>query len=126
MVQITRRAFGALSFAGLAAQARAKAPAPAARPAWPDATETAALIRSGQQSAAEAARTAITRAERLQPKLNFLVASDFDRALGRATAGGQSGPFAGVPFLIKHLDDFAGPPPRHAPLAARDPPGRAD
>ena len=40
MTEITRRALGALTFAGLAAQAHAKAPA--VRSAWPDATETAA------------------------------------------------------------------------------------
>ncbi len=129
MAHITRRAFGALGFAGVAAHAHAKAPAPAAKPAWPDATETAAMIRGGQLSPLEAARTAIERAERLQPKLNFLVASDYDRALSRAAAGGQTGPFAGVPFLIKDLDDFAGLPTRSGsramlpmPRAARQPP----
>lgn len=110
MAQITRRAFGALSFAGLAAQAHAKAPA--VRSAWPDATETAALIKAGKTSATEVAKASIDGALRLQPKLNFLVASDFDRALARAAAGGQSGPFAGVPFLVKDLDDYIGTPTR--------------
>jgi len=109
---ITRRGFAALSVAGLAAQAHAKAPAPAVRSAWPDATETAATIRGGQLSPLEAARAAIDRAQALQPKLNFLVASDFDRALARGAAGGQSGPFAGVPFLVKDLDDVVGLPTR--------------
>jgi amidase len=116
MTEITRRALGALTFAGVAARAHAKAPAPAARPAWPDATETAAMIRSGRLSAVEAAQAAIERAQRLQPKLNFMVTSDFDRALARAKAGGQGGPgggpFAGVPFLIKDLEDFIGLPTR--------------
>jgi len=110
MVQITRRAFGALSFAGLAAQAHAKAPA--IRSAWPDATETAAMIKSGQTTSAEVVAASIDRALKLQPRLNFLVASDFDRALANAKAGGQAGPFAGVPFLVKDLDDFVGLPTR--------------
>ncbi|WP_293900085.1 amidase [Phenylobacterium sp.] len=112
MAEISRRAFGAFTLAGIAAQAHAKAPAPAVKPAWPDATETAAMIRAGQVSALEVVQGAIDRAERLQPKLNFLVASDFDRALARARAGGQTGPFAGVPFLIKDLDDVTGLPTR--------------
>ena len=112
MAQITRRAFGALSVAGLAAQARAKAPAPPVKPAWPDAVETAAMIRGGQLSAAEAVSAAVGRAQALQGKLNFLVNSDFDRAIARARAGAGSGPFAGVPFLVKDLEDYVGLPTR--------------
>jgi amidase len=112
MTAISRRAFAALSVAGLAARAHAKAPAPAVRPAWSDAVETAAMIRAGEVSAVEVTERAIAAAQRLQPKLNFLVASDFDRALARARAGGQTGPFAGVPFLIKDLDDLPGLPTR--------------
>jgi amidase len=109
---ITRRGFAALSAAGLAARAYAKAPAPAVRPAWPDATETAAMIRGGQLSPLEATKAAIERAERLQGKLNFLVNSDFDRALDRARGAAPSGPFGGVPFLVKDLEDFIGTPTR--------------
>jgi len=115
MVQFTRRAFGALTLAGVAVQAHAKAPA--VKSAWPDATETAALIRGGKLSALEATQGAIDRAQKLQPKLNFLVASDFDRALARARVGGQTGPFAGVPFLIKDLEDYAGLPTRYGSRA---------
>jgi amidase len=107
MQRITRRAFGALSVAGLATEAWAKAPA--LRSAWPDAVETAAMIRGGQLSAQEAAKAAIDRTLKLQPKLNFLVASDFDRALSRAA---PVGPFGGVPFLVKDLEDYAGLPTR--------------
>jgi amidase len=110
MTSITRRALGAsvggLAFAGLAA--RAQAQAPAVKTAWPDAVETAAMIKDGRTTAEAATRTAIEAALKLQPKLNFLVASDFDRALDRAKPGGLSGAFGGVPFLIKDLDDFAG------------------
>lgn len=110
MSQITRRALGGLGLAGIAAQAFAKAPA--LKSAWPDATETAAMIRSGKMSALEAAKAAVTGAERVQPKLNFLVASDFDRALERGEIAAMTGPFAGVPFLIKDLDDYKGLPTR--------------
>lgn len=110
MDKITRRGFGALGFAALAAEAWAKAPAVTS--AWPDASETAAMIRGGQLSALEATRAAIDRTLRLQPKLNFVVASDFDRALKRAAAGRANGPFGGVPFLVKDLDDFVGLPTR--------------
>ena len=110
MSQITRRALGGLGLAGVAAQAFAKTPD--LKSAWPDATETAAMIRSGRMSALEAAKGAVDRAERLQPKLNFLVASDFDRALERGEVAAMTGPFAGVPFLIKDLDDYKGLPTR--------------
>src|SRR3569623_635028 len=77
-----------------------------------DATETAAAIRSGAVSALEAVDAAIARAEALDPQLNFLVTEDFERARDRARAPIGDGMFAGVPFLIKDLDDFAGLPTR--------------
>ncbi|MFZ5721093.1 MAG: amidase [Pseudomonadota bacterium] len=127
MAHITRRALGALSFAAAATQAHARAPA--VRSVWPDGTETVAAIRAGKLSALEAAQEAIERTLKLQPKLNFVVASDFDRALDRARAGGLTGPFGGLPFLVKDLDDFAGLPTRHgtraflaAPPASRNDP----
>ena len=127
MTRITRRAFGALGLAGIGAQVYARTPA--VKSAWPDATETAAMIRSGKMSALEAARIAVDRAAKLQPKLNFLVTSDFDRALERGQIAGMTGPFAGVPFLIKDLDDYKGLPTRSGsrsmlrmPLATRQAP----
>ncbi|HET6972281.1 MAG TPA: amidase [Phenylobacterium sp.] len=115
MATLTRRTLGGLGLAALAAQAKAKAPA--IRSAWPDATETAAMIRAGEMSALEAAKAAIDRCERLQPKLNYLVSSDFDHALDRARAGAGSGPFAGVPFLVKDLEDYRGLPTRQGSRA---------
>lgn len=127
---ISRRQFAAgiagLPASTLAAQVHAKSPAPAAAPAWPDAAETAALIRDGKLSPLEATRAAIDRAERLQSRLNVLVTSDFDRALDRAKQPAPAGPFGGVPFLVKDLEDYAGLPTRlgsraflGAPPAAR-------
>jgi amidase len=77
--------------------------------AWLDATETARLIRKREISAREAVQGAIARAEALNPKLNFLVTADFDRALKRAEQP-IAGPFAGVPTLIKDLNDLEGVP----------------
>jgi amidase len=113
MTSLTRRALAAapLAMAAAAANAAPK-PQPAPPSAWPDATETAAMIRRGQVSALEVVQTAIAQAERLQPVLNFMVNSDFDRALAKARVGAGSGPFAGVPFLIKDLDPYIGLPTR--------------
>jgi amidase len=114
MVRLTRRAAVAAPFALAAARAWAAAPTPppAAASPWPDATAMAQAIRTGQISAAEAVETAIRRAEALQGTLNLIVNSDFDRALDLAKAGTPSGPFGGVPFLVKDLIDRKGLPSR--------------
>jgi len=114
MTKITRRALAAAPLALAATRAAAaRRPAPPSAPAspWPDATETAARIRRGEITAAEVVETAIRRAEALQGTLNFIVNSDFDRALAKAKAG-PVGPFAGVPFLVKDLVDYRGLPTR--------------
>ena len=41
-----------------------------------------------------------------------MVASDFDRALARAKGAAPAGPFGGVPFLVKDLEDYPGLPTR--------------
>ncbi|THD72754.1 amidase [Phenylobacterium sp.] len=116
MTRITRRALAAVPLALVAGRALAQprplpaAPAPASP--WPDATETAARIRRGEITAAEVVETAIARAEAMQGTLNFIVNSDFDRALAKAKAGPPAGPFAGVPFLVKDLVDYKGLPTR--------------
>jgi amidase len=78
----------------------------------PDATEIAAMIRRKDITAVEAIDDAIARAESMQPKLNFLVTPLFEQARARAKAGGLSGPFAGVPYLLKDMYDIAGVPTR--------------
>jgi amidase len=124
MTRITRRALAAAPLALAAGQALAApkppppAPAPPASP-WPDATETAARIRRGELTAAEAVETAIRRAEALQGTLNAIVNSDFDRALAKARAGTPAGPFGGLPFLIKDIDDYVGLPTRFGSQAGR-------
>ena len=85
-----------------------------------DATEMAAAIRSGAVSALEMVDAAIARAEALNPQLNFLVTDDFDRARERAKAPLGDGPFAGVPYLIKDLDDMIGLPTRSGSRSTAD------
>ena len=78
---------------------------------WLDATDQAALVRSGSASPAELVDQAIARIERLNPALNAVIYELFDRA--RAAAVGQlpDGPFKGVPLLLKDLGaELAGTP----------------
>jgi len=113
MTRMTRRGLMAASVATAAVAPTLAAAKPAASAPWtPDATTVATMIRRKEISTVEAVEAAIRRAEALQPTLNFIVNSDYDRALDAAKKGGQTGPFAGVPFLVKDLDDYAGLPTR--------------
>ncbi|WP_309235928.1 amidase, partial [Amycolatopsis sp. SID8362] len=66
-----------------------------------DATAQAALVRGGELTAADLVDAAIERVEHLNPLLNAVVTPMFDAA--RAAAPTATGPFAGVPFLLKDL-----------------------
>src|ERR1700761_2255033 len=91
---------------------------------WKDATETAELIRKKQISAKEVVQAAIDRANAVNPKLNFLVTPDFERALKKAD-GELAGPFAGVPTLIKDLNELEGLPTKNGARAgAHAPPAK--
>ncbi|OLC17575.1 MAG: amidase [Candidatus Rokubacteria bacterium 13_1_40CM_69_27] len=70
--------------------------------AFLDATALAGLVRDRQVKPIELVDTAIERIERLNPKLNAVVAPIYDEAR-RVAQGELSGPFAGVPFLLKDL-----------------------
>ena len=59
-------------------------------------------MRSGAVSARELVAGAIARIETLNPHLNAIIHPRFEQALAEA-AGPLSGPFAGVPFLVKDL-----------------------
>jgi len=131
MTDLSRRGLLAASAGAAALSACATADGAASPPsaAWtPDATELAARIRKRETTAAELMEETIRKAEALQPTLRFIVNSDFDRALDKARAGGQTGPFAGVPFLVKDLDDYRGLPTRsgsrwtlnHPPATTQD------
>ncbi len=136
MDDFTRRAAMAATTAALGVltspgRASAAAGSPATTP--PDATALAAQIRKGEITPLEAVDAAIARAEALQPQLNFMVNSIFDRARDQAKAvgpGARDGvhPFAGVPYLIKDLNDVKGVPTRsgsrwtlnHPPAPSQD------
>ena len=71
-----------------------------------DGLAQAALVASKQVKPAELLESAIARAEAVNPQLNFMAQKLYDRA--RKTPAG-TGPFAGVPFLVKDLHvDIAG------------------
>ncbi len=134
MTDISRRGLlaasaGAAVLSGCATGAKPPVESSPVAKAWtPDATELASRLRNKEVSAVELMDATIRKAEALQGRLGFLVNSDFDRAMDKARAGGQSGPFAGVPFLVKDLDDAIGMPTRsgsrwtlnHPPAKAQD------
>lgn len=71
-----------------------------------DATGLAKLVADKQVSAAELLATARARAAAVNPKINAIV-----RDIPAEPADGLTGPFAGVPFLIKDLaQDYKGQP----------------
>lgn len=69
-----------------------------------DATAQADLIATGEISALEAVDAAIERIERLNPTVNAVIHTDFERARSAASAiDGDPLPFGGVPFLLKDI-----------------------
>lgn len=68
-----------------------------------DATAQAELVRSGEASPTELVEAAIERIERLNPELNAVIHTSFERARERAAGELPDGPFRGVPFLLKDL-----------------------
>jgi amidase len=68
---------------------------------WMDATETAELIRSGQASAAEVVDAAIARVEVGNGAINAVIHPRYEKA--RSEAPKATGPFAGVPMVVKDL-----------------------
>ena len=114
-MRLTRRGLLATVWAtGVAACA--SPPGIVASGAEEDATALAARIASGQISASEAVETAIARAQAVQPKINFMVNDTFAAARAQAL-NPVKGPFAGVPYLIKDLNDVKGVVTRHGSRA---------
>jgi amidase len=83
-----------------------------------DAVAQAGLVASGEMSATELLEAAIVRLEATR-ELNAVIADLFDRGRQQAAAldasgvvrNGQSGPLAGIPFLLKDLGaSLAGAP----------------
>ncbi len=90
-----------------------------------DAVGLAAEIREGRISALEAVDAAIARVGLLQPELNPVVCSDFDRARARAARPGK-GFFAGVPTFVKDNSDVQGLPTQHGCSAYTASPAKQD
>lgn len=128
-MRLTRRGLlASVAATGFAACAPAttKAATPKTISSETDATEIAAMIKRGDITAAEAVEAAIKRADAIQPQLNFMVTDTYALARERAKAS-LMGPFAGVPYLVKDLDDVAGVVTRYGSKAtARAAPATKD
>ena len=69
-----------------------------------DATAQAELVANGDVSAGEMVDAAIDRIEALNPTINAVIHTDYERARAAAAATEPgSAPFAGVPFLLKDI-----------------------
>jgi amidase len=73
-----------------------------------DAVGMAAAVRNKQVTPLELVDAAIARIQAANPKVNAVVAEFFDKARARAKAKLPNGPMAGVPYLIKDLNDVKG------------------
>lgn len=71
--------------------------------AFADAAELAELVRHGELAPSELVQAAIARIEALNPRLNAVVTTLFERALAGAEQVDRNTPFAGVPLLVKDL-----------------------
>ncbi len=67
-----------------------------------DATAQAELVRRGEVQPVELVEAAIARIEAVNPTINAVITPTFERGLAKVEHG-ASGPFAGVPFLLKDL-----------------------
>jgi len=86
-----------------------------------DALGLAALVQSGQVSAAELLDEALARTAAVNPKINAVVHLMDHRARQAIDAGLPDGPLRGVPFLIKDLmTAYAGEPMRCGSRLFRD------
>jgi len=70
---------------------------------WLDATAQASLVRSGEVSPKELVEAAIARIEKVNPSLDAVIRTRFDKAREEAAGEIPDGPFRGVPFLLKDL-----------------------
>ena len=61
------------------------------------------LVRRGEVSPTELVEAAIARIENVNPALDAVVRTRFDRARAEAAGGLGHGPFRGVPVLLKDL-----------------------
>jgi amidase len=74
---------------------------------WVDATDQAELIRKKEISAEELMRYTIDRIEKVNPAINAVNIQMYEQSLSASRKTEITGPFAGVPFLMKDLEFFA-------------------
>jgi Asp-tRNA(Asn)/Glu-tRNA(Gln) amidotransferase A subunit family amidase len=83
-----------------------------------------ATVREGRLSVTTLVTASIERLEAANPDLNVLAEAAFDEALATAAATDRGdrprGALAGIPTLIKDLEDWRGHPTRKGSLALRD------
>lgn len=85
-----------------------------------DATGQADLVRAGELTAGELLSVTIEQIERLNPALNAVVVTAYDRAR-EAVGNLPAGPFTGVPYLLKDLAlEAAGLPLHEGSVFLRD------
>jgi Asp-tRNA(Asn)/Glu-tRNA(Gln) amidotransferase A subunit family amidase len=93
--------------------------------------ELAAAVRGRQVSAEELVRMSLERIDHLNPPLNAVIsvreqavdeARDLDERVG---AGNDPGPLAGVPLLVKDMEDVQGVPSTYGSLVFADAPAAA-
>lgn len=99
----------------------------------PTATEAADAIRAGELKAVELLDRCIEVIEARNDELNAFVYLDLDGARraaseidDRVARGEDPGPFAGVPFGVKDLEDCAGMPTSHGSLLYKGGPPATD
>ncbi|MGH7814431.1 MAG: amidase [Candidatus Binataceae bacterium] len=94
-----------------------------------DGIALAELVRKGDVTPVELLEEAISRVEKLNPKLNAVVFKAYDqaRAAAKEKRAGSKAPFEGVPLLLKDiLAECAGMPNRSGSRFVPDTPGFAD
>lgn len=110
---LTRRSLLTSAAAGIATAATpdllthaAKAASAAPDLARLDALAQAESIRKREVSPLELVDAAMRRIDQVNPKLNAVVTAMFDRARKAAKKPLPAGPFAGVPSLVKDVNDY--------------------
>ncbi|MGF1718908.1 amidase [Vibrio kyushuensis] len=73
-----------------------------------DAIELANLVKINKLSQQDLVEIVIRRIEAINPKLNFMANTTFDRARERTSSISNSSKFSGLPILIKDMIDIGG------------------
>lgn len=113
-MELSRREFIRMTAAATAATILAEVPGvehPVAAKeslATLDALSQAERVQRGDITAVELLDAAIARIEAVNPQINAVVTRAYDLARERTASGGIEGPFKGVPFLVKDLNDVKG------------------